>query len=322
MNKNENDWAHQNIARQKDSMTGQSKSVGNARRTGRRARGGANNGAGDSLNRDARRLLTALGLPDARVFIDPTDEASVILHRKRSGISIGAGRFSLAVADYLMQQDLALWEQAAPGPKTLSLTESGRAHLRRANAPEPDTAFFHQHRETAVAMVETGSGAKRVRIDTEESPLDWLRRRRGRDGEPMIDEASYQAGERLRTDIMLAGLLPGVTARWDAMPRSGGPVSPSDATDRMIAARQRIRNAFDAVGADFSDLLMDLCGFLKGLELIERERRWPPRSAKIVVRMALARLAEHYGIESAARGPAASRGIRAWQAVVIDGGRV
>ncbi len=235
---------------------------------------------------------------------------------------MGAGRFSRAAADCLARQDLARWDQAAPGPRTLSLTEAGQANLRRANAPEPDSAFFHQHRETAAAVVETDAGAKRVRIDTEESPLDWLRRRRGRDGEPMIDEASYQAGERLRTDIMLAGLLPGVTARWDATPRSGGPVSPADATDRMIAARQRIRNAFDAVGADFSDLLMDLCGFLKGLELIERERRWPPRSAKIVVRMALARLAEHYGIESAARGPAASRGIRAWQAVVIDGGRV
>jgi len=322
MNKKQNDWAHQVILRQKDSMTGQGKSVGNGRRTRRRGRSGTTSGAGDSLTNDAKRLLTALGLPDARVFIDPTDDASVILHKKRSGVSVGAGRFSLTVADCLTQQDLARWEQAASGPKTLSLTETGQAHLRRANAPEPEAAFFHQHRETAVATIQTETGAKRVRIDTEESPLDWLRRRKGRDGEPMIDEASYQAGERLRTDIMLAGLLPGVTARWDAMPTSGGPVSPSNATDRMIAARQRIRNAFDAVGADCSDLLMDLCGFLKGLELIERERRWPARSAKIVVKMALARLAEHYGIESTARGPAASRGIRAWQAVVIDGGRV
>jgi hypothetical protein len=89
----------------------------------------------------------------------------------------------------------------------------------------------------------------------------------------MIDEASYQAGERLRTDIMLAGLLPGVTARWDGMPKSGGPASPGEATDRIVAARQRLRHAFDAIGGDFSDLLLDLCGFLKGLEQIERERQ-------------------------------------------------
>ncbi|MBF9232033.1 ATPase [Microvirga sp. BT350] len=275
----------------------------------------------DALTKEAKRLLAALGFPEARALIDPTDDNDVILHRKRAGVSVGAGRFSRAAAESLDRNDLAQWQKAETGHATLCLTEAGRAHLRRAEAPEPEASFFHQHRETVVARVETDSGTKRVRIDAEESPLDWLRRRKGRDGEPMIDAASYQAGERLRTDIMLAGLLPGVTARWDAMPKSGGPVSPADATDRMVAARQRLRSAFDAVGADFSDLLVDLCGFLKGLELIERERHWPARSAKIVVRLALARLAEHYGIETAARGPSASRGIRTWQAVVIEGGR-
>jgi Domain of unknown function (DUF6456) len=276
----------------------------------------------DQLTAEAQRLLSALGFPEARALVDPTDESEVILQKRKSGVSVGAGRFSRAAAEALGRQDLACWQQAGTGQKTLSLTDAGRAHLRRAEATEQDASFFRQHRETAEIAIETGEGIKRVRVDMDESPLDWLRRRKGRDGQPLIDEASYQAGERLRTDIMLAGLLPSVTARWDASHRSGGPASPSDATDRMIAARQRIRHAFDAIGADFSDLLMDLCGFLKGLELIERERHWPPRSGKVVVRLALARLAEHYGIEAAAQGPAASRGIRTWKAVVIEGGLV
>jgi hypothetical protein len=322
MNIEDGDAVQQSIAAASKSSSGQANSRGRAKARGRRAGAGVKQPSGDSLPKDARRLLAALALPETWAFIDPTDEESVLIHKRRSGISVGAGRFARPVAEALVRQDLARWQQPSSGRMSLLPTEAGQAHLRRAAAPDAVMAFFHQHRETSVASVETETGASRVRIDADESPLDWLRRRRDRNGEPMIDEASYQAGKRLRTDIMLAGLLPGVTARWDGMPKSGGPVSLADATDRMIAARQRLRNAFDAVGADFSDLLMDLCGFLKGLELIERERQWPARSAKIVVRLALARLAEHYGIEAAARGPAASRGILAWKAVVIEGGRV
>jgi hypothetical protein len=322
MNIEDGDAVQHSIAATSNSASRPGKRRGRAKSIQRRAGADAKQPSGDSLSKDARRLLAVLAQPETWAFADPTDGGDVLIHKRRSGISVGAGRFARAVADALVRQDLARWEQASPGRMSLLPTDAGEAHLRRAASPERDMAFFHQHRETTVASVETSAGVNRVRIDADESPLEWLRRRRDRNGEPMIDEASYQAGERLRTDIMLAGLLPGVTARWDGMPKSSGPGSPSDATDRMIAARQRLRNAFDAVGADFSDLLMDLCGFLKGLELIERERQWPARSAKIVVRLALARLAEHYGIEAAARGPAVSLGIRVWKAVVIEGGRV
>jgi hypothetical protein len=129
----------------------------------------------------------------------------------------------------------------------------------------------------------------------------------------MIDPACYQAGERLRRDLTIGGVLPSVTARWDgSLGSGGGGRDPAGSTDATIAARQRVTQAMDAVGSEFANLLIDLCGFLKGLEQIERERRWPPRSGKIVVRLALGRLAEHYGLDTVARGPARSRGIRSW----------
>jgi hypothetical protein len=151
-----------------------------------------------------------------------------------------------------------------------------------------------------------------------ESPLAWLRSRKDKAGAPMIDEPCFAAGERLRSDYGLASLGPRTTMDWG---RLGGPVerrtsgppggSPLEETSR--AARLRLARALAAVGPDFAGLLVDVCCHEKGLSELERERDWPPRSAKVVVRLALVALARHYGLYAAAVGTT-SRAIGHWGA--------
>ena len=154
-------------------------------------------------------------------------------------------------------------------------------------------------------------------MDDAESPLVWLARRRGRDGRAMVAPHQLQAGERLRADFTRAHMMPRTTANWSSPISSGrrgeGGDRAGDFTVAMIASRQRVNQALEAVGPEFSGLLLDLCCFLKGLEDLERDRGWPARSAKVVLQLGLDRLARHYGYMAQAKGRGDAP-IRTWLA--------
>jgi hypothetical protein len=183
--------------------------------------------------------------------------------------------------------------------------------------PEIVDSFRAQHLVLAQRQIVTDDGPTNVVVDETESPLGWLASRRGRDGRALIEPHQLAAGERLRADFTRAHLMPRTTSDWSnplASGRRGGPRGRADEfTETMVAARQCVHQAMEAVGPEFAGLLVDVCCFLKGLEQIERERAWPARSGKVVLQLALDRLARHYGYASRARGPAQAR-VQIWLA--------
>ena len=178
-------------------------------------------------------------------------------------------------------------------------------------------SFRARHLSLASRDIDTAWGVHRATMDEAESPLVWLARRRGRDGRPMILPHQLLAGERLRADFTRAHLMPRTTSNW-SIPMSSGRHGASgkrigDFTDQVIASRQRVNQALDAAGPEFSGLLLDVCCFLKGLAELEQDRGWPARSAKVVLQLALDRLARHYGYAEQAKGNDHAP-IRAWLA--------
>jgi len=172
-----------------------------------------------------------------------------------------------------------------------------------------------RHLALAECQVATDLGRVSVTVDEAESPLAWLARRRGRHGRPLIAAEQFQAGERLRADFTRAHLMPRTTSNWSQPVADGrrGAGTAAEFTEAMVAARASVHQALDAVGPELSGLLLDVCCFLKGLEDVECERAWPHRSAKIVLQLALDRLARHYGYAGQIRGPARAP-MRTWLA--------
>lgn len=208
--------------------------------------------------------------------------------------------------------------QSGRAPQSRKGSPSGRDAKPRPGKAAPDIDGFRaQHLTLGSRDIATERGSSRVTVDDAESPLVWLARRRGRDGQAMILPHQLQAGERLRADFTRAQLMPRTTSNWSSPTSSGGRGAgdnrAGDFTDATIAARQRVNQALDAVGPEFSGLLLDVCCFLKGLADLEQDRGWPARSAKVVLQLGLDRLARHYGYAAQAKGQA-NAPIRTWLA--------
>lgn len=146
--------------------------------------------------------------------------------------------------------------------------------------------------DTVGARVRGGQRpARSVTVNLAESPLGWLLAR------GLIDQRQFDAGEKLRTDWERANLSPSITMRWDAAPLSRGSRGSGDhlePSERQAAARQRFDAAMTALGRDLNDIAWRVICSGEAMPLAEKALGWPVRSGRLVLRLALDRLADFY----------------------------
>lgn len=135
--------------------------------------------------------------------------------------------------------------------------------------------------------------ARTVTVNAAESPLGWLYSR------GHVSRRQYDAGERLRFDWERAQLDPRVTMAWDAAPiaRSrGGAGAAPDLSASQIDAKRRFHAAVSAAGPGLSDILWRIVCAGEGMREAETALGWPARAGKLVLTIALDRVAEYYRI--------------------------
>jgi len=134
-------------------------------------------------------------------------------------------------------------------------------------------------------------GGRRVTVNLAESPLTWLHSR------GHLSDLQFDAGERLRADWECAAIAPGVTMRWDVVRVKGsGTDRGLNATERQMAAKARFDGAIAAAGPGLADVLWRVVCAGEGLPDAEKALGWPARSGKLVLGLALDRVAGFYRI--------------------------
>jgi len=246
----------------------------------------------EEIAREARRVLRRLASPRAALFQRGQDFAVA------RGAASAAGSRLTVTAPFAAAFLRAGWI-IADGPGRFVLTGEGQAFLVRSFGGAD--RFAEQHREMTAGEID----GRAVRVNLAESPLTRLKSR------GLIDAVRFAVGEKLRRDYTLAQLTPRMGVDLSAPVVSGGARgSGADmVSDIAVAARQRFTRAMAAAGPGLADLAFEVCCDLKSLESAESQRQWCRGAAKVVLLLALDRLAAHYGLTVTALPRGA---IRAW----------
>ncbi|MBP1804329.1 DUF6456 domain-containing protein [Rubellimicrobium aerolatum] len=265
-----------------------------------------------ALSKVGERLLAREAMPVLRRLAEAGSVLAVARDMDK-GIIVrevpGVEPTRLAVVSRRLAEAMALRDWiACPDPgsrvRRYRITTPGRAMLRRlldgrrqGGLAEGPAAFLG-----AVASEEVVEDARlrHMRSALAESPLCALARRRDEDGRPFLPRGLVAAGERLREDFEIAQELRPSLEDWDALLERLPDLQalpPATQAPGPEAARARIERALADLGPGLADVALRACCLLEGLEQVEKRLGWSARSGKVVLRIALERLGQHYRLD-------------------------
>ncbi len=161
-----------------------------------------------------------------------------------------------------------------------------KRHLASAGVGTSSTGFGEQHSDMRVVQ------GSLTRLNINEGPL--LRLSYARNGRsPFLEPHHLLAAKKIETLVARTQMLQRTTMSYDPTRTGQGNKSSGlgpDLGDNALDARRKLQNCLDRLPLDCASVVMDVCGFQKGLQLIETERKWPRRSVKLILRIGLEQL--------------------------------
>jgi len=162
----------------------------------------------------------------------------------------------------------------------------GKLLIERAIAGDPAPLARH-----GAVLGKRAAPARSVTVNLAESPLGWLR------AHGHVSARQFDAGERLRSDWERAQLDPRVTMSWNAAPSArgrGGAGQAPDLTGTQLDARRRFAAAVEFAGPGLADIVWRIVCAGEGMRQAETALGWPARAGKLVLGLALDRIADYY----------------------------
>lgn len=260
------------------------------------------------LRSESLRILRRLVETGAVLAVGRDMDTAVVVRDAPDGSTTRSAVVDRAVAQAMALRDWIACHDPGARVARYHITAAGRSALRELVAASENRA-----REMAEAPAEFVVARKAVieddlpqarvqRFAITDSPLVGLARRRDKDGRLFLSRVLLAAGERLREDYELSQMDPKYRRDWSAIFDEDEETAILD-NSASGAAFGRVQSALRDLGPGLGDVALRCCCLLEGLETTEQRLGWAARSGKIVLRIALQRLARHYEEQHGRFGP-------------------